>query len=219
MTEVWYCNQSNISKAQFEHYLSFFPPVMQEEVLRYRFFKDQLARLMARLIIYKATGYTNELFHTWQRLPNNKPVITNWKPFSISHSGDYIVVAIGDALPIGIDIEELRENTDVIALADYFCSVEKAAILASETPKYTFFELWTKKEALLKALGDGLIKDGLSQFDCRGNSVIAKGKTWHLTPIKIATGYSCYLATTVKNELVSIKEVSPADFNILQKNS
>lgn len=94
----------------------------------------------------------------------------NWKPyfmdkiaikgydkvyFSLSHSGNYVAVAIGDS-PIGIDIEEIKGHTSLIE-EKYFSDEEK--LLMNTDPdgaEAGFFRIWTLKEAFLKAVGAGL---------------------------------------------------------------
>lgn len=80
---------------------------------------------------------------------------------SISRSEDWTAVALGDARPMGLDIERLRP-IDWQPMLGMVCSDdERAALvaLADATPDEglaTFFALWTIKEAVLKAVGKGL---------------------------------------------------------------
>ncbi len=77
--------------------------------------------------------------------------------FSISHSGDFAAVAIGEK-EIGIDIEHLKNPTE--KLIDRVCSEEeKNLIFSSENKEKIFTEIWTKKEAYLKALGTGIDRE------------------------------------------------------------
>jgi 4'-phosphopantetheinyl transferase len=79
--------------------------------------------------------------------------------FNLSHSGDLAVCAIATAGPIGIDIERVRAMNDAAGLARrYFAAAEVAVweSLTVEDQVAAFFRCWTRKEAYLKALGDGL---------------------------------------------------------------
>ncbi|MCR5388493.1 MAG: 4'-phosphopantetheinyl transferase superfamily protein [Lachnospiraceae bacterium] len=73
--------------------------------------------------------------------------------FSLSHSGDFVACIISDR-PCGIDIERIREK-DITTLAD-------RVLTPAERQKITvweFYETWTVKESVLKALGTGLLLD------------------------------------------------------------
>ena len=73
--------------------------------------------------------------------------------FNVSHSKGHVVL-VKAPCPVGIDIEEVREvKQDLI---DFVCSPEEKAYVDSEEK---FFEVWTNKEAILKAKGIGLRND------------------------------------------------------------
>lgn len=86
--------------------------------------------------------------------PHGKPYFENLPDFyfNISHSGDLTVIAISDQ-NIGIDIEKLRNIN--LRVAKRFCEDEYTYITKNVSPT-AFFEIWTKKEAYLKYLGEGL---------------------------------------------------------------
>jgi 4'-phosphopantetheinyl transferase len=82
------------------------------------------------------------------------PLDFNW-----SHSGECALVAIGRQFTPGIDIERRRDRTRALDIAEhYFCKDELAALNAvpADLRSSAFLELWTAKEAVLKALGRGL---------------------------------------------------------------
>ena len=79
--------------------------------------------------------------------------------FNWSHSGDQAVFAIGIGAQPGIDIERLRPRPRALEIAQrYFDAQESQALEAAEgeARSVAFLELWTAKEAVLKALGRGL---------------------------------------------------------------
>lgn len=71
--------------------------------------------------------------------------------FSFTHAGDLVGVAVHTG-PVGLDVEQVRELTDLAAMAAHVYSP------AEQAPAHPddFFTAWTRKEALLKATGDGL---------------------------------------------------------------
>ncbi|MEX2186178.1 MAG: 4'-phosphopantetheinyl transferase superfamily protein [Pirellulales bacterium] len=75
------------------------------------------------------------------------------------HSGDLALCAVARRGPLGIDVEMLRPMNDAAGLARrYFASAEVKVWqgLPADEQIPAFFRCWTRKEAYLKALGDGL---------------------------------------------------------------
>jgi 4'-phosphopantetheinyl transferase len=79
--------------------------------------------------------------------------------FNWSHSGNHALIAIGRAVAPGIDLERLRARPRALEIAArYFSDDEARALTAlpADVRAAAFLELWTAKEAVLKALGRGL---------------------------------------------------------------
>jgi 4'-phosphopantetheinyl transferase len=78
---------------------------------------------------------------------------------SLSHSGTMVAVAIGRGAAIGVDIEGYPQRTPLHDIASVLCTPREAdamATLDGEARTRALLELWTRKEALLKAFGIGL---------------------------------------------------------------
>jgi 4'-phosphopantetheinyl transferase len=81
--------------------------------------------------------------------------------FSISHSDGIAVFALGLQDSIGVDIERIRALPEMMGIIErHFTVREKEAMLAcpDDGQLDLFYRFWTRKEALLKALGEGLMK-------------------------------------------------------------
>ncbi len=92
--------------------------------------------------------------------------------FNWSHSGVHALVAVGRHVTPGIDLECLRPRPRALAIAERYFSVEEAATLVALPPaarSAAFLELWTAKEAVLKALGRGLAF-GLDRLSIAGTA-------------------------------------------------
>ncbi|WP_449426990.1 4'-phosphopantetheinyl transferase family protein [Rhodanobacter umsongensis] len=79
--------------------------------------------------------------------------------FNWSHSNDQAVLAIARGIVPGVDLERLHPRPRALEIAQrYFCRDEAEALAAldPEQRNAAFLELWTAKEAVLKALGRGL---------------------------------------------------------------
>jgi 4'-phosphopantetheinyl transferase len=102
--------------------------------------------------------------------------------FNLSHSQDLAVYAIARHHPVGIDLEFLRPVADMQRLAQrFFSAQEYAAIQAfpSDRQQAAFFQYWTGKEALLKAIGQGLTQLEAVELLCSdvGATVLRLGET------------------------------------------
>jgi 4'-phosphopantetheinyl transferase len=95
---------------------------------------------------------------------NGKPVLAgNGRPdslkFNLSHSGELALLAITSGEIVGVDVERHRPDFAGEAIADRFFSAEEAGklrTLPEEQKVEAFFNCWTRKEAYVKAIGEGL---------------------------------------------------------------
>jgi len=144
--------------------------------------------------------------------PSGKPEVTaQQKPrqlrFNVSHSGGVALIAVGENHRIGIDIEKIRPEVDITALAERFFSVRERAglrALPDHLRVAAFFACWTRKESFLKATGEGL-SFPLADFsvtthpdfdptleEIRGNTEARK--QWFLADLSVAAGYRATVA-------------------------
>lgn len=87
--------------------------------------------------------------------------------FNVSHSGEWVVLAVTRAAAVGVDIERHRRLDDAMRLAERFFSLSERTTLAqiADTDQLpAFFRCWTRKEAYIKAVGLGIFA-GLDTFD------------------------------------------------------
>jgi 4'-phosphopantetheinyl transferase len=209
MIHLWYCECLPWKKPDLENCINILPPALQEEVRIYRRTEDQASRLTARLMVKKAIEFSScpsSLWLNWNTPQGVKPVISGWVPFSIAHSGNLVVLAFGGQQALGVDVEKESNTFDTRELSMFFCESERLRILASSTPEQLFFELWTRKEAILKATGTG-ITEGLDKIDCRTNAVNYLHQTWHLHKITLRESYASSLAVSVPEALIQVQEI------------
>jgi 4'-phosphopantetheinyl transferase len=100
--------------------------------------------------------------------------------FNISHSGDYVVIAINKE-NIGIDVELIKNNFDYKPLADVCFTPKERKLITNLTD---FYKFWTRKEAILKASGEGLIDD-LQEIECIAEQVQRQKNTYKLKSMMI----------------------------------
>ena len=113
----------------------------KEKALRFKNEKDQARSLISS---YLASSLSNEKL---LKKEMGKPYFINGPHFNISHSGNYVVMAISED-EVGIDIEENREK-DMSSLLSIFNEVERKMIKEHAD----FYYLWCAKESLIKCFG------------------------------------------------------------------
>jgi 4'-phosphopantetheinyl transferase len=109
---------------------------------------------------------------TFDSTPNQKPRVAAEQAgdppllFSLSHTHGIVACAVSRGLEVGIDVESIDRIVDATGVARRFFAPAEIAMLdacGDETRPTRFVELWTLKEAYVKALGRGLIVP-LDQF-------------------------------------------------------
>lgn len=134
--------------------------------------------------------------------------------FNTSHAEDYLAFAVTNIAQIGIDIEILQKKTDLMGIAERFFSAkefEKIKSFHNKNFTEAFYNCWTRKEAFIKAVGDGLsiplnsfevsidTNEGYTNINFYNKNGSEK---WRLLSFKPATNYVGALAVN-KN----IKEI------------
>jgi 4'-phosphopantetheinyl transferase len=91
--------------------------------------------------------------------PHGKPQTIQGVPsFNLSHTRGVVACVVAQSMAVGIDVERTDRRTDTGSIAERFFSPAEAAELRA-TPDDTrtrFVEIWTLKEAFVKAIGLGL---------------------------------------------------------------
>lgn len=163
------------------------------------------ARALLRVMLSRCTGRSPESFEfdegggTRPRLRANP-----WGlHFSVSHSDDKVAVALSTA-PVGIDIERVGADCSWQAIAAIcFHPSERGQLqgMDGEAGREAFFEIWTRKEAYLKAIGTGLDTDPASFSIAAPDGVVAtdtsdpRSAKWFTRSIDAPAGYKAALAS------------------------
>ncbi|MBK8986640.1 MAG: 4'-phosphopantetheinyl transferase superfamily protein [Chloroflexi bacterium] len=82
----------------------------------------------------------------------------DWQ-FNLAHSQGKLLVGFCRGAPIGVDIEQIRLPDEADALAQHYFSAAETAVFRQLPPAQraeAFFNCWTRKEAYIKAIGEGL---------------------------------------------------------------
>lgn len=163
IAHVWQANLE-IDKATENHYYSLLSHDEQGRAGRFRFEKDRkhfiAARGMLRLLLgqYLAKKPADLVF---QYAEKGKPFIPNPidLQFNISHANGIALFGFVLKHPIGIDVEWINPKVEIEQVSQhFFAENERKRLMAlPEVERLpAFFNCWTRKEAFIKATGDGL---------------------------------------------------------------
>lgn len=125
-------------------------PVRFEKSKKFRFEEDRLRSLGAAVLLNKVLGLCENDIKIGEY---GKPYSEKIKEkFSISHSGDYCVLAVSGN-EVGVDIEKISPAH--LNVAKRVFTEEEIAYVNGDSEK--FFALWTMKESISKAVGKGML--------------------------------------------------------------
>jgi 4'-phosphopantetheinyl transferase len=184
---------------------------------RFQFVRDQqrfiaahgvLRDLLARYLLTQPGRV--KFVHNAFGKPEVSPEFGNKLRFNLSHSGGLALIAIAIASNVGVDVEYIRARSDCADVARHFFSaaeVDYLTALPSHQYAEAFFNCWTKKEAYLKACGQGLAVP-LNSFSVPftvdfahtpvdlyvASKEIVPANRWSLYALRPAPGYAGALA-------------------------
>ena len=140
--------------------------------------------------------------------PRGKPLLSqSGIHFNLAHSNELALLAITKAAPVGVDLELIRPMPDGLEIARRFFAAGEVAGFDKVTANArdeAFFNLWTRKEAWLKATGDG-ISESLSKVELtfRAGEIprvlaidgdVSAAEEWSLHHLQPANGFVGALA-------------------------
>jgi 4'-phosphopantetheinyl transferase len=131
---------------------------------RFRFPQDAIHWAACRASLRMILGKTIHL--PPQDVPLNylefgKPILAspyNFLHFNLSHCASLAAIALSTDGPVGIDLEAKERAPELLECESTFCHPVEILRLSTESAKRSFqlLQIWTAKEAILKALGTGL---------------------------------------------------------------
>ncbi len=192
---------------------------------KFVFEKDKLVSVCARGILRHLLGLYLQQFPTDVSLEYGtygKPYVPNTSlKFNVSHAHKMIVFAFVHHHDIGVDVEYIKRDFNVLDIVDnYFSAQEIKAIHRYPKALQTdiFYRGWTRKEAFIKAKATGL-SFPLDQFSVSLDSETSakvyetqwdatEAKDWQLIPFETSNAYKAALAFKG-----NVDKVSYFDFN------
>jgi 4'-phosphopantetheinyl transferase len=183
-------------------------PEESERARRFVFKRDRDRFIVARGVLRTILGRylerePGQLQFSYGK--HGKPFLDDTKDlfFNVSHSNTMAVFAVGKGRQLGVDVEYIRRDLDAKAIAARFFSAAEVAAL-NRLPDHLqvegFFNCWTRKEAYIKARGEGIFF-GLDNFDVSlspGEAAVllrvvgqpAETSRWKFQPLHVHPDYA-----------------------------
>ena len=186
-------------------------PSEHERARRYQFEADRhrhlAGRALARLVLARRLDREPQAL-TFNEGPHGKPHLERQPDdgpslhHNVAHTGDVVLVAVSQGVPVGIDVESRAREMDAAALAERVCTEAERAWWRRrpESQRHdAFLHLWTCKEAFLKATGEGLQRapdtiecsfegSTVTALDDATHSQSSPASDWTVRPFSAADG-------------------------------
>ena len=125
----------------------------RENATRFKQEDDRLRSLAAGWLMKNCLpGYSEEGLSFGGK---GKPFLREGPAFSISHGGDFVVIAWNEeAEGVGIDVEPIRDMEYYRSIIPMFANAEEQQAIGSDASAAA--RVWTRKESLFKSVGEGV---------------------------------------------------------------
>lgn len=187
----------------------------RERAGRFRFPEGRARFTAARGILRDILGrYTGADPASLQfgRQPSGKPFLLAGPgagkiQFNLSHSKGMGLYGVTLGRPVGVDVESIRPDVEFSRIAERFFTSKEAVALRNcpaDLQAAAFFRCWTRKEAFIKAIGEGLAF-GLGNFEVSiepgdPDALLGVGADpaavhrWHLADVEAPAGFAAAVA-------------------------
>src|SRR5581483_3775947 len=156
--------------------LASLPEPLQVEALQKKQWIDRQLSVAGKLLVLEVIrrlGYDELSLSDLKYNEFHRPYFDAPVDFNIAHSGNIVVCCGTDKGEIGIDIEQIKE-IDINEYQGHFTKNEWNKVNGDQNTTQAFYELWVRKEAILKAIGTGL-SIPLQDIDVSEDTVGYKG--------------------------------------------
>ena len=212
--DVWLCSLSTVDMAARTECWALLNRLEHE---RYERFLDAdardqylVGRALTRMALSRYAGVPESRWvfkaSHFGRPSVSEPHIHRNIHFSLSHTSGFVVLAVSRLDEVGVDIEADEREVDIYSTARAaFSAIEAEAILRRDhaSARKLFFELWTLKEAYVKARGVGftiplnsfwfIMQESLVKLHCTGECD-ARPERWQFHLSAPRAGYKMALA-------------------------
>jgi 4'-phosphopantetheinyl transferase len=165
VVDVWRCRIDEVLESEWGH-LRLLSTEERQRAERFRLETTRRQFVIARAALRTVLGRYLDIAPEDLRFAYTamgKPVLVNDDSthisFNLSHSENVCLITVTRDCRVGIDVEKIQSNLDYVELGSQIFSGEEMAkfrTLDSHLRPNAFLKSWTRKEAYLKAIGEGL---------------------------------------------------------------
>jgi len=176
-------------KVSLEDIIAQLPDYMRNRALRYKSKQTALNFIQGRLLLSHGIGHLglDAEVSSLSYADSGKPYLPHLA-FNISHSHHLAVCAFSSAGAIGIDVESKTEK-HLPHLKHNFTDQEWDVIQQDPNHPDLFYQLWCRKESIIKATGKTLSFLHQIQLNSFANHCQVEGQTWHLRDLDLLDNY------------------------------
>ncbi len=190
-----------------KQYIEILSDLELEKMYKFKFIEDYSLYLVShvamRLLISKYSNIkAKEIIYQYGE--NGKPWVSEDLQFNLSHAHKKALIGFYRK-DIGVDIEYKKEIEGYCGIGDLVFTEKEKEYMNAGNKKDRFYELWTRKEAIIKVIGVGLtdeVKDlsvGTKEQFYKGNQI------WQIKKIKSDFDYIAHVAYKNDNVINNIK--------------
>jgi len=224
VAEIYYATVE-ASLLKYKSLLLYLSEEEREKAAKFRFDNNRALYIVSHAVLNKIlslkTGIpVHEL--VFKKNQFGKPYLEGIPvAFNLSHSMNYFAIIVSDTGEVGIDIEGDRRLKDYAPIMRNYYTLNETAFVnrqKNEEKPAAFYKIWTRKEALLKAMGFGLI-DNLRELETSSSSNKINPAIF---PDKSVNGNFYYIySVRLRETYLSLATDRPVEpfFNLLNESS
>ena len=208
MINILYFKLNKLWEEQiFSFNLSLLPKILQQKILLYKNKKEQQLRICGKLMLLQLLNQSDLIkdygLNDIQYDEYNKPFFKENFHFSIAHSEDFVLCAASKQNRLGIDVEKIK-SIDVLLLKDMFSVDEWLTIEQEDYNLNYFYYLWTRKEAVLKVIGKGVVEE-MKKIEVLKDKILYESEQYTIYDLPIDEAYFIAVASNDK-AVFNVKE-------------
>jgi 4'-phosphopantetheinyl transferase len=156
----WKINLKDISTNDLEGYYQHISKEDQVKSNKFVHFEDKKRYIVARMGIKILLKNLIDTDYQIEKNAFGKPYVKNSPiKYNLSHSGNFVLLAVSSCTEVGVDVEVIRDIPNLESLFLNTLHINEISYIKNLAPALilrNFLQIWTQKEAVVKALGKGL---------------------------------------------------------------